>query len=82
MFKPSATFHKSPTGVITVIVCSEDANECLSAYKACQEPGEVAYFRKGHLDKLKKVDGIVVKTKATRKTAKKKKTIYAPSSVV
>ena len=72
MFKPSATFHKSPAGVITVIVCSEDANVCLGAYKACQEPGKVAYFRKGHLDKCKKVEGVVAQPKATKKVAKKK----------
>ena len=77
MFKPSATLHKSPSGVLSVLVCSEDANECLIAFKACTEPGEVAYLRKGHLDKFKKipVDIMVAKPKAAKKTAKSKKTI-------
>jgi len=75
MFKPSATLHKSPEGVITVIECSEDANVCLGAYKACQEPGEVAYIRKGHIDKFKKVEGVAAQPKATKKTAKKKTTL-------
>lgn len=76
MFKPSATLHKSPSGVLSVLVCSEDANECLIAFKACTEPGEVAYLRKGHLDKFKKIDSIMVaKPKAAKKTAKSKKTI-------
>lgn len=73
MFKPSATFHKSPEGVLKVIVCSEDASVCLAAYQDCTEPGEVAYFRKGHLDKSKKIDVIKVeKPKAVRKKAVKK----------
>jgi hypothetical protein len=76
MFKPSATLHKSPSGALSVLVCSEDANECLIAFKACTEPGEVAYLRKGHLDKFKKIDSIMVaKPKPTKKTAKSKKII-------
>jgi hypothetical protein len=76
MFKPSATFHKSPEGVITVIACSEDANECLIAYKSFSEAGEVAYFRKGHLDKLKKIEVNVSKPKETKKIAKKKTALH------
>lgn len=73
MFKPSATLHKAPSGVLSVLVCSEDANECLVAFKACTEPGEVAYLRKGHLDKFKKIDSIkVAKPVASKKTATKK----------
>lgn len=76
MFKPSATLHKSPSGALSVLVCSEDANECLIAFKACTEPGEVAYLRKGHLDKFKKIDSIkVAKPKPAKKTAKSKKII-------
>jgi len=73
MFKPSATFHKSPKGVLKVIECSEDASVCLAAYKACTEPGEVIYVRKGNVDKFKKIDAIKVeKPKAVRKKAVKK----------
>lgn len=76
MFKPSATLHKSPSGVLSVLVCSEDASECLDAFKACTEPGEIAYLRKGHLDKFKKIESIkVAKPKAADKTARKKTTI-------
>jgi hypothetical protein len=77
MFKPSATFHKSPSGALSVIVCSESANECLIAYKACKEPGQVAYMRQGHLDRFKKIpiDTMVAKPKPAKKTAKSKKTI-------
>jgi|11BtaG_2_1085332.scaffolds.fasta_scaffold150495_1 hypothetical protein len=73
MLRPSATFHKSPKGVLKVIECSEDASVCLAAYKDCTEPGEVTYIRKGHFDKFKKnADIEVAKPKATRKKAVKK----------
>lgn len=77
MFKPSATIHKSPSGVLSVLVCSENANECLIAYKACAEPGQVAYLRHGHLDRYRKIpiDIKVAKPKPAKKTAKSKKTI-------
>jgi len=49
--------------------CSEDAGKCLDAYKACEEPGEIVYIRKGHTDKQKKVIGQPAPIKA--KKAKK-----------
>lgn len=58
MFKPSATVHKSPSGELKVLVCSEDASKCLDAYKSCTEPGELVFIRKGHVDKIKKIDGV------------------------
>ena len=61
--------------MITVIECSEDANICLSAYKACKEPGEVSYIRKGHIDKIKKVEAVVAQPGAAIKTAKKIKVL-------
>ena len=77
MFKPSVTIHKSITGEITVIECSESSSLCLESYKACKIPGQLAYFRMGHLDRFKKipVDTMVAKPKAAKKTAKSKKTI-------
>ena len=77
MFKPSATLHKSPSGVLSVLVCSENANDCLVAYKTCTEPGQVAYLRNGHLDRYRKIpiDIKVAKPKASKKTVKSKKTI-------
>ena len=67
MLKPSVTIHKSPEGELKVLVCSEDANECLIAYKGCTEPGEVIYIRKGHDNKVdddqndedKDADGVI-----------------------
>ena len=73
MLKPSATFHKSPSGKLSVIESSADASICLEAYKNCIEPGEVVFLRKGQIDKFKKIDGIKVeKPKVVRKSVKKK----------
>jgi len=41
MFKPSIAVHKNPDGKLKVLACSEDVDEIIAAYKACQEPGEV-----------------------------------------
>ena len=73
MFKPSATLHKSPQGVVTVLACSEDSTVCLEAYKDCTEPGELVYMRKGHMDKFKhiKAAAVDVQPKPKRKRAKK-----------
>ena len=68
MLKPSVTIHRSEKGVVKVIECSEDAGKCLDAYKTCTEPGEVVYIRKGHIDKMKKVEA--VEKKPTKKAAK------------
>jgi hypothetical protein len=57
MLKPSVTIHRSAKGVVKVLECSEDASKCLDAYKACEEPGEIVYIRKGHTDKQKKIIG-------------------------
>ena len=58
MFRPNATIHKSPTGKVTVLACSEDAVECVDAYKDCKKAGEVVYLRKGHLDKRKSISPV------------------------
>ena len=71
MLKPSVTIHKSPEGELKVLVCSEDANECLIAYKGCTEPGEVIYIRKGFLDKRKKVIKQDQPKEPVKKVAKK-----------
>lgn len=71
MLKPSVTIHKSPEGELTVLVCSEDATVCLDAYKACDEPGEVIYIRKGFTDKRKKVISKEPKEATVKKAAKK-----------
>jgi len=73
MFKPSATLHRSPQGVITVLVCSENPTECLQAYKDCTEPGQLVYMRKGHMDKFKHIKATAedVQPKPKRKRAKK-----------
>ena len=77
MFKPSAAIHKSPNGVLSVLVCSENASECLDAYKLCKKPGIVCFMQRGHLDRFKKIaiDIKVAKPKASKKTVKSKKTI-------
>jgi len=69
MFKPSVKIHRSAKGDVKVLECSEDAGKCLDAYKACEEPGEIVYIRKGHTDKQKKVIGQPAPIKA--KKAKK-----------
>jgi len=65
MFKPSLTVHKSPKGKLTVLVCSEDADKAIEAYKACKDPGEVQLIQRGHFQKQKKI--------AAQKKAKKEK---------
>ena len=55
MFKPSLTVHKSPKGELTVLVCSEDADKAIEAYKACKDPGEVQLIQRGHFQKQKKI---------------------------
>jgi len=70
MFKPSLTVHKSPKGKLTVIVCSEDANKAIDAYKACTDPGEVQLIQRGHFQKQKKIKAPVVEKKATKKAIK------------
>ena len=73
MFKPSATIHRSPKGVVTVLVCSEDAGKCLDAYRTCTESGTVVYIRKGHTDKSKKVESkeeLAAKAKSVADAAK------------
>ena len=55
MFKPSLTVHKSPKGKLTVLVCSENADKAIEAYKACKDPGEVQLIQRGHFQKQKKV---------------------------
>jgi|TARA_R110000772_G_scaffold4905_6_gene17429 hypothetical protein len=55
MFKPSITVHKSTSGDLSTIAISEDASVCLQAFYDCTKPGEIAFFRKGTLDKQKKI---------------------------
>jgi 5-deoxy-D-glucuronate isomerase len=71
MFKPSLTVHKSPKGKLTVLVCSEDANKAIDAYKACTDPGEVQLIQRGHFQKQKKIRDIEAEKK--RKAAEAKK---------
>ena len=73
MFKPSVTIHRSSKGVVKVLECSEDAGKCLDAYKACEEPGEIVYIRKGHVDKQKKVEAQKVKVEAQKPEVEVKK---------
>jgi hypothetical protein len=69
MFKPSLTVHKDPKGKLKVLVCSENADEAIAAYKVCEDPGEVQLIQRGHFQKAKPVKAPV--KKATKKAAKK-----------
>ena len=71
MFKPSLTVHKDPKGKLKVLVCSENADEAIKAYKACEDPGEVQLIQRGHFQKHKKVKDLVAEEK--RKAAEAKK---------
>ena len=73
MFKPSLTVHKDPKGKLTVLVCSEDADKAIQAYKACKDPGEVQLIQRGHFQKQKKVAAPVKveKRKSDSRTFKK-----------
>ena len=68
MFKPSLTVHKSPKGKLTVLVCSEDAEKAIDAYKACKDPGEVQLIQRGHFQKQKKIKAPVVEKKPKKAT--------------
>lgn len=75
MFKPSATIHRDPKGKVKVLVCSEDFQKCIDAYKECTESGDVVLIRKGHFDKSKKVESkeqIAAKAKARTEAEKKR----------
>lgn len=74
MFKPSVTVHKSPDGVLKVLECSVDATVCLEVYKACTEPGEVVYIRKGFTEKRKKIASPPVVKTAVKKSSRKRAT--------
>jgi len=70
MFKPSLTVHKDPKGKLTVLVCSENADKAIEAYKACKDPGEVQLIQRGHFQKGKSVESkeqIEAKAKAREK---------------
>ena len=69
MFKPSLTVHKDPKGKLTVLVCSENADEAITAYKACTDPGEVQLIQRGHFQKGKKIKA--PEKKVAKKAAKK-----------
>ena len=73
MFKPSATIHRDPKGKVKVLVCSEDFQACINAYKECTESGDIVLIRKGHFDKSKKVESkeqIAAKAKAREEATK------------
>jgi len=70
MFKPSLTVHKDPKGKLTVLVCSENADKAIEAYKACKDPGEVQLIQRGHFQKQKKVLTEPVAKKAAKKATK------------
>ena len=84
MFKTSLTVHKSLKGKLTVLVCSEDADEAIQAYKVCKEPGEVQLIQRGNLQKQKKIRsgiaGVSVQPDEPKKEAAPKTEGKAPKS--
>ena len=69
MFKPSLTVHKDPKGKLTVLVCTEKADEAIKAYRGCSKPGEVQLIQRGHFQKSKKIKAPA--KKAAKEAAKK-----------
>lgn len=70
MFKASIAIHKSPSGVLKVLACSEDSDDVVGAYSACNDAGEVQLIIRGRLQKQKKVVGAKPKSKPTKKAVK------------
>jgi hypothetical protein len=71
MFKASVAIHKAPDGAVSAIACSENADDVVSAYNACNDAGEVQLIIRGRLQKQKKVVGAKLpKKKPTKKAAK------------
>ena len=70
MNKPSITIIKKPSGEYKLLAVSDDADDALSAFKNCDEAGEVQLWIKSPHDK-RKVNSSP--PKAAKKAAKKSK---------
>ena len=68
-FKPSLTIHKSPKGALSVLACSEDADDAVKAFEGCADAGEIQLIIRGQLQKARKIDG----APAPKKRATKRK---------
>ena len=56
-FKPSVTIHKSPKGALSVLACSEDADDAVKAFEGCTDAGEIQLIIRGQLQKARKIEG-------------------------
>lgn len=70
MRKPSIAIHVSPSGNLEVLAASEDAQDALDAFLACDKPGDVYYCRKIDYDKRKVNAPAPAAKKAAKKAAK------------
>lgn len=71
-FKASLALHKAPSGKLSVLSCSEDADNAVKAFEACKDPGEIQLIIRGQLQKQRKVEGELL---APKKRAYKRKAL-------
>ena len=67
MFKASLTIHKSLKGNLKVLACSEDADDAVEAFNACNDSGEIQLIIRGHVQKQKKIEGVEPVAKKPRR---------------
>lgn len=69
-FKPSLAIHKAPSGALSVLACSEDADEAVKAFEACSDAGEAQLVIRGNVQKQRKIEGAPVAKKRAAKRSK------------
>lgn len=71
--KANIAIHRDPSGKLSVLELSDDADTCKGAVADCSKPGNAAWFRLRGGDKRKKISGIAAPKKAAPKKAAKAK---------
>lgn len=69
MFKASLAIHKSPKGKLTVLACSEDADDALNAFNECKDEGSVQLIIRNQYQRQKPIEAVPAKA-AKKKAAK------------
>ena len=68
-FKASLAIHKAPSGAISVLACSEDADDAVKAFEACSDAGEIQLVIRGNVQKQRKIEGVsAVKKRAAKRS--------------
>ena len=76
MFRVSIAVHKSPSGEITVLAASEDADRALAARNNCKLPGEAGVFINAQPSKLLKNRATAAPTKPVKRRGRPSKKTF------